>query len=480
MFYRFNAVKYRILCRWLDGNKLETFSPLIFQNLKRLEVLSLSRNELTSVDSFIFDGLENLKSLAIAMNRLRCLKTDTFGNLTSLLKLDLHGNNIRSIDGKTFSMMSRLESLYFDEFHLCSLALHVRVCEPRGDGISSIAHLLDSVVLRVSVWLVAFVAGLGNVAVLVGRFLLAEPNEVHSFYIKNLSLADLLMSVYLFVIAAYDVAFRGHYIHHETNWRHSWQCSLCGFLSTLSSESSVLILTIITIDSKMTVFRLLQYCAIPVTSTGSTYAPWLLHVEFEPRGDGINSVLTYLIAWSSVYIYSVPPVTEGEPLPQPLSRWVLSGASPFCFPPCLMTLGINWVTAGMNSTGSNGCVYTLKYMIHLDKKRHICKYLPKNIHDIYFILRTITVHKEAWEYSTFLFCGLNLAAFLFILFAYISMFFTISNSKIGLRSTQQLQDRTIAKRFAFIVGTDFLCWVPIVLIKVIAMGGNDVPYSQKT
>ncbi|GFR00903.1 relaxin receptor 2 [Trichonephila clavata] len=182
------------------------------------------------------------------MNRLRCLKTDSFGNLTSLLKLDLHGNDIHSIDRRTFSMMSRLKSLYFDEFNLCSLALHVRVCEPRGDGISSIAHLLDSVVLRVSVWLVAFVAGLGNVAVLVGRFLLTEPNEVHSFYIKNLSLADLLMSVYLFVIAAYDVAFRGHYIQQENKWRHSWQCSLCGFLSTLSSESSVLILIIITID----------------------------------------------------------------------------------------------------------------------------------------------------------------------------------------------------------------------------------------
>ncbi|GIX67361.1 relaxin receptor 2, partial [Caerostris extrusa] len=239
---------------------------------ERSLLMSFSKNELTSVDSLVFDGLENLKSLAVSKNSLQSLKADTFGNLSSLLKLDIHGNKIRSIDGKTFSMMAKLESLnlkknplkdlkqgsfddlnqlkhiYFDEFHLCSFALHVRVCEPRGDGISSIAHLLDSVVLRISVWLVAFVAGLGNVAVLVGRFLLAEPNEVHSFYIKNLSLADLLMSVYLFVIAAYDVVFRGHYIQHETKWRHSWQCSMCGFLSTLSSESSVLILTIITVD----------------------------------------------------------------------------------------------------------------------------------------------------------------------------------------------------------------------------------------
>lgn len=38
---------------------------------------------------------------------------------------------------------------YFDEFRLCSLALHVRVCEPKGDGISSVEHLLDSLVLRV-------------------------------------------------------------------------------------------------------------------------------------------------------------------------------------------------------------------------------------------------------------------------------------------------------------------------------------------
>ncbi|GFT36723.1 relaxin receptor 1 [Trichonephila clavipes] len=93
--------------------------------------------------------------------------------------------------------------------------------------------------------------------------------------------------------------------------------------------------------------------------------------------------------------------------------------------------------------------------------------LPLHIHDPF---------GQAWEYSTFLFCGLNFAAFLYILFAYISMFFTISHSKIGLRCTQQQQDRNIAKRFFFIVATDFLCWVPIVFIKVIAMTG--VPIQE--
>lgn len=37
---------------------------------------------------------------------------------------------------------------YFSLFHLCYAALHVRVCEPHGDGISSRRHLLDNPVLR--------------------------------------------------------------------------------------------------------------------------------------------------------------------------------------------------------------------------------------------------------------------------------------------------------------------------------------------
>ncbi|CAN7988342.1 unnamed protein product [Ixodes hexagonus] len=70
-----------------------------------------------------------------------------------------------------------------------------------------------------------------------------------------------------------------------------------------------------------------------------------------------------------------------------------------------------------------------------------------------------------------MFCVVNSVAFSFVLYAYVFMFLTISRSRIGLRSTQQLHDRAIAKRFAFIVGTDFLCWVPIVVIKSVAIAG---------
>jgi len=41
-----------------------------------------------------------------------------------------------------------------------------------------------------------------------------------------------------------------------------------------------------------------------------------------------------------------------------------------------------------------------------------------------------------------------------------------------IRSTQQKQDSLLAKRFAVVVLTDFLCWAPIVTTKVLAMTGK--------
>ena len=72
--------------------------------------------------------------------------------------------------------------------------------------------------------------------------------QVHSFLIMNLALGDLLMGVYLLIIAGVDASYRGHYIIYDLVWRHSSLCKFAGFLSTFSSELSVFTLTLITID----------------------------------------------------------------------------------------------------------------------------------------------------------------------------------------------------------------------------------------
>ncbi|KAK8377578.1 hypothetical protein O3P69_013905 [Scylla paramamosain] len=377
---------------YLGSNQLRTIDPGTFGCLSHLHLLSLERNLLATLTNGTFHGLARLKTLILQDNGVKEVEQGTFSELLSVESMNLQGSHLQ--DGPqtaVFGNMTSLEYIYFDEFRLCSLALHVRVCEPKGDGISSVEHLLDSLVLRISVWVMGILACVGNLVVLIGRFVVKEPNQVHSFYIKNLSLSDFLMGIYLFVIASYDASFRGAYIRHEYTWRRSWQCSLCGFLSTLSSEASVFTLTTITLDRYFSIVH-------PLTLKERTLRA---------------AVVVMGCIWMLAVVLALLPVS-----------------------------GLNYY--GDNFYGSNG----------------MC--LPLHIHDPY---------AKAWEHSAIIFIGLNLVAFMFIAYAYGRMILSIRESQSSLRSTQEKQDRVLVKRFAFIVGTDFLCWMPVIIIKFIALGG---------
>lgn len=68
----------------------------------------------------------------------------------------------------------------------------------------------------------------GNIIVLLGRHFAPSNNIVHSLYLKNLALSDLLMGIYLLIIAAEDQYYRGVYLTYQYIWRHSNMCKLCG------------------------------------------------------------------------------------------------------------------------------------------------------------------------------------------------------------------------------------------------------------
>ena len=289
---------------------------------------------------------------------------------------------------------------YFDRFYLCVYAQHATECEPRGDGISSRENLLENVVLRVCVWVVAVLACVGNVLVFLGRFLLREDNQIHSFFIKNLSLADMLMGVYLVVIGSQDIKFRGEYILHDEEWRNSRECDMSGVLSTLSTEMSVLTLCIITLDRYISIMYPLSF-----------------------RKRGLKAAYAAMgCTWLICIMLALLPV-----------------------------MGFHYF--GTSFYRDNG----------------VC--VPLHIHE---------PRARGWEYSSFLFLGINLASFGFIAYAYTAMFWSIHKSAIPLRTSRESKERCLVKRFFFIVITDFLCWIPIIIIKVIALSGEGSAASQCT
>ena len=138
-----------------------------------------------------------------------------------------------------------------DHFTLCCYAIKsvpdVK-CDSPADEYSSCDDLMKNRTLQVCIWILGILAFLGNLFVVVWRLFVNEDNRVNSLLLSSLAVSDFLMGVYLLIIAIKDAEWRGEYFLHDLQWRASFLCQCAGILSMLSSEVSVIMLTIMTSD----------------------------------------------------------------------------------------------------------------------------------------------------------------------------------------------------------------------------------------
>ncbi|KAL3221079.1 hypothetical protein MRX96_029693 [Rhipicephalus microplus] len=380
---------------WLDlkRNQIEVIHADTFENLLNLEALILRENHLMDVheEAFryntkmleidlavnfltfvrpgLFHGLRNLKKIDLSANAIKTLPVTLFHNLRSLNSLNLSGVEINNIEIRHFRHLPKLEFIYFKKFQYCSYAPYVRICAPKTDGLSSTEHLLVWPVLRLSVWVVALTTCAGNSVVLAWRLLSKKEDRVLSLFIRNLSVADFLMGVYLVTVGSLDVAFRDEYNKHAHQWMSSWHCTLCGLLAMVSCEVSVLILSLITVER----YRCIKTNVRAVTVTAARYC--------------------LAIVW-------------------------------------LLGLGLAVFPRGQMTPSCSG-----------------------------------------GSTRPFVFLGVNFFAMVLIMGLYLSMFTIIREDRQRARpvTLKKQEDVVLALRFFFIVLTDCLCWIPIVIIKILAL-----------
>ena len=92
----------------------------------------------------------------------------------------------------------------FKTFDYCRYATYVLKCMPKSDGISSIENLLDLIIHRVCIWLVAMVTCICNLLVFIGRMCVRkEEHQTHSFFIKNLC-GEYFLIKYPSVVSYFD------------------------------------------------------------------------------------------------------------------------------------------------------------------------------------------------------------------------------------------------------------------------------------
>uniref|UniRef100_A0A3B5LMA9 Relaxin family peptide receptor 2a n=1 Tax=Xiphophorus couchianus TaxID=32473 RepID=A0A3B5LMA9_9TELE len=383
---------------WLDleGNQIQTLNYSILKTCSKLECFE--NNLVTCLPKNTFKNLsKSLLKLNISYNPLLRIHPSHFNHLTQLQSLALEGIEIPDIQTKMFLPMKNLSHIYFKKFQYCSYAPHVRSCKPNTDGISSFEDLLANMVLRVSVWVMAFITCFGNLLVIGMRSLIRAENNLHAACIKVLCCADCLMGVYLFFVGVFDVKFRGQYNRNALLWMESVECRTIGFLAMLSSEVSVLLLTYLTLEKFLVI-------VFPF----SNLRPGKLQT-----GVILSSI------WLMGFIIAAVPLMNED----------IFG----------------------NYYGRNGVCFPL----HSDRQEK----------------------PTSKGYSTGIFLGLNLVAFLVIVFSYSSMFYSIYKTGINatdLRSRLH-RDVAVANRFFFIVFSDALCWIPIFLVKILSLLEVEIP-----
>ncbi|XP_076720775.1 relaxin receptor 1 isoform X2 [Callospermophilus lateralis] len=377
-------------------NKINHLSENSFAHLQKLDELDLGCNKIENLPPRIFKDLKELSQLNISYNPIQEIQADQFDYLVKLKSLSLEGIEISNIQQRMFRPLN-LSHIYFKKFQYCGYAPHVRSCKPNTDGISSLENLLASIIQRVFVWVVSVVTCFGNIFVICMRPYIRSENKLHAISIISLCCADCLMGIYLFVIGAFDLKFRGEYNKHAQLWRESIHCQLTGSLAILSTEVSVLLLTFLTLEKYICI-------VYPFRCLG-------------PRK--CRTVTVLILIWVIGFIVALIPLSNKDFF--------------------------------KNYYGTNGVCFPL----HSEDTENI----------------------GAQIYSVTIFLGINLVAFIIIVFSYGRMFYSVHQSTVTATElrNQVKKEMILAKRFFFIVFTDALCWIPIFILKFLSLLQIEIP-----
>ena len=278
----------------LEGNHLlRSIEPNTFVSLQGVKELQLIGTNLDKIQYGSFNGFEKLEILNISGNGLTTIDNNVFEGL-SLIDLDISSNNIVEFPLDLFSGLEQMSKMKTDNYIFCCIRPPTMMegkCYPPKDLFSSCDDLLQNDLMRISMWVIGTSAFFGNIAVIFQRIMHQRStlNTPYGLFIMNLSISDMIMGIYVYIISIADVIFRGKYILHDKYWRDSFICKVAGVLSTLSSEMSVNFIMIIS-------FQRFIVTKLPMTHTSV--------IDFK------KAKIIVLVTWCIVLILSIVPLFD--------------------------------------------------------------------------------------------------------------------------------------------------------------------------
>ncbi|XP_072029481.1 uncharacterized protein [Amphiura filiformis] len=435
----------------LTGGNLSILYPGEFKQFIYLKTLSLEENSLFDIEARAFDGLAMLEWLDLSHNPIKVVQSNVFEQLTHLKELFLMDVPLRTISSRAFIGLSHMEflilvtgldtadqlniengafagldslqKLYVDHHEFCCYfdrSVKCTTLEPHSP-LFNCGSLMENTLLRVSMWILGISAVIGNFLVIILRgnqrtSSLSNTQNKQRLYITNLAISDFQMGVYMLIIASADLYYGADYFAHSVEWRNGYLCRLAGFLGLLSSETSVIFITVISVDRFL--------CIVFPYSDGLKYT-----VK--------TAKMIVVFIWLFTLILAAIPISIAGPDSD------FYDLSDVCIGLPLITRPASFI---FEDSG-------------LDNQ-------------MTFDLPVPQTSKPAWYFSIGIFLGFNLVCFAIIFVCYLTIFIYIRKASQKLNLKKKLHDDIkVATRMAVVVGTDFICWFPVIIMGLLSQTG---------
>ncbi|XP_053921790.1 relaxin receptor 1 isoform X5 [Cuculus canorus] len=413
------AVPAECTCQGLeifcDAAKLRAV-PSVSSNIT---IMSLQRNLLRKLSADIFKKYQDLKNLYLQNNKIRSVSERAFKGLYNLTKLYLSNNKITSLKPGVFEDLHRLEWLIIENNRI-----H-RISPLTFYGLKSLI-LLE----------------------MMNNSLARLPDKPLCQYMPRLNWLD----------------FEGNHIHHVGNFTFI----SCNTLTVLvirqnkisslneNSFSSLQMLDELDLSSN-------KIESLPAYIFKDLKELSQLNLSYNPIKKIQIDQFDFITKLKSLSLEGIEIANIQRRMFRPLRN-----LSHMCLKPrkrrTISILVLIWIIG-----------FAVAF-IPLSNKEFFRNYYGTN--GVCFPLHSEQSESSGSQiYSVVIFLGVNLAAFIIIVFSYGSMFYSVHQTAITATEIRNhiKKEMILAKRFFFIVFTDALCWIPIFILKLLSLLQVEIP-----
>ena len=330
---------------------------------------------------------------------------------------------------------------------------------------SSDTEMIANPVLRSAFWIIGIAVLIGNLLVIATTIKMLKTKKLsdslccqHTI-ILNISFADLIMGIYLLIIATFSAVYSGFYGGTDKMWRSSVECSIFGSLAIISSEASCFLMV------TLTAFRL-RNISNPIASVTMSTRPW----KFCIAASWLVSLalaITPIVAQNTTdyFMYQVLFRSSFNKI----GFWKLSTLNEFvCNYVALTNLTVSHPISSWNWK------ITKSFLEEIFPNAEAFKEYGYYGETSICMPRLYVKRGDgAWEY-TFSIMTVNFVAFIFIVVSYVAIYIhsTKKAKALGNSSKQSSKQESVMQtKIARIIATDFCCWIPISIMSYLRIGG---------